>query len=299
MDDNQKKTAGARAQDAWIVAMPGVFVLLWSTGFIGAKLGLPYAEPFTFLLWRYGILSVILVAASLALSAPWPSSTAQVLRIAFTGLLVHGTYLGGVFAAIHFGLSAGVSALIVGMQPLLTALIAGPFLGETITKKQWAGLLIGFVGVSLVVVQKVSPDGLAIWGVASCIVALFGITFGTLYQKKHGGEMDLRTGSAIQFIACTGLMAVIAPLFETMEVIWSGEFIFALSWLVLVLSIGAISLLFLLIRNGAASQVASLFYLVPPVTSLIAYFLFGEVLGTLALIGMGIAVFGVSMVVRK
>jgi len=299
MDDSKNITAGSKAKDAWITAMPVVFVLLWSTGFIGAKLGLPYAEPFTFLLWRYGILSIILVAASFALRAPWPSSKAQTLRIAFTGLMVHGSYLGGVFFAIHLGLSAGVSALIVGMQPLLTALIAGPFLGETITKKQWAGLLIGFFGVSLVVAQKVSLDGLAVYGVLSCLFALLGITFGTLYQKKHGGEMDLRTGSAIQFIACTALMAIIAPLFETMEVIWSGEFIFALSWLVFVLSIGAITLLFLLIRNGAASTVASLFYLVPPVTSLVAFFLFDEVLGPLALLGMAVAVFGVSMVVRK
>ncbi len=289
----------SKAQDLWISAMPGVFVLLWSTGFIGAKLGLPYAEPFTFLLIRYLALSVILVAASLLLKAPWPSDWAQVGRLAITGLLVHGTYLGGVFAAIGFGLSAGVSALIVGMQPLLTALIAGPILGEKITKKQWFGLILGFCGVSLVVAKKVSFDTLGGYGVIACLAALLGITLGTLYQKKHGGNMDLRTGSAIQFMACSALMAVLAPLTETMEVQWTGEFIFALSWLVLVLSIGAISLLFVLIRRGAAAQVASLFYLVPPVVALIAFFLFDEQLGWLAICGMALAVLGVAMVIRK
>ncbi|MCW9034247.1 MAG: DMT family transporter [Rhodospirillales bacterium] len=286
------------AQNLWIAAMPGVFVLLWSTGFIGAKLGLPYAEPFTFLLIRYSILSVILVIASLALRAPWPASWGQVMRLALIGLLVHGTYLGGVFAAISFGLSAGVSALIVGMQPLLTALIAGPILGEKITTRQWLGLVLGFCGVALVVAQKVSFDTLGGYGVLASLVALLGITLGTLYQKKHGGEMDLRTGSAIQFMSSAAAMAIIAPLFETMEVQWTGEFIFALSWLVIVLSLGAISLLFILIRRGAAAQVASLFYLVPPVVALIAFFLFDEQLGLLAILGMAVAVVGVAMVIR-
>jgi drug/metabolite transporter (DMT)-like permease len=278
--------------------MPAIFVLLWSTGFIGAKLGLPYAEPLTFLLLRYAVLSVLLVAVSLIWRAPWPSDWRAVFHIAAAGLLVHATYLGGVFVAIGYGISAGVTALVVGLQPLLTAFIAGSFLGETISLKQWSGLLLGFLGVSLVVAQKVSFDSMQGLGLLAALIGLLGITLGTLYQKKHGGGMDLRTGSAIQYIASALVMLAVAPLFETMKVVWSGEFIFALSWLVLVLSIGAISLLFLMIRRGAASKVASLFYLTPPVTAIIAFFLFGETLGLLSLVGMAVTVVGVALVVR-
>lgn len=288
----------SKAAALWVTIMPGVFVLLWSTGFIGAKFGLPYAEPFTFLLWRFAILTVLLSAVALATGAPWPTAR-ESGHTALIGLLVHGAYLGGVFAAIGYGIPAGIAALIVGTQPILTALGAGPLLGERVTGRQWVGLLLGLGGVGLVCARKLNFEGADLQGIAACLIALVGITLGTLYQKRHGATMDLRTGSAIQFAASACLMAVLASLTETMEVQWTGEFIFAMVWLVLVLSVGAISLLFILIKRGAASQVASLFYLVPPMTALIAFFLFDETLGWMALAGMGIAVVGVAMVVGK
>lgn len=295
---NPSNDRKSKAAALWVTIMPGVFVLLWSTGFIGAKFGLPYAEPFTFLLWRFAILTVLLSAVALATGAPWPTAR-EAGHTALIGLLVHGAYLGGVFAAIGFGIPAGIAALIVGTQPILTALGAGPLLGERVTGRQWIGLLLGLGGVGLVCARKLNFEGADLQGIAACLIALVGITLGTLYQKRHGASMDLRTGSAIQFAASACLMAVLASLTETMEVQWTGEFIFAMAWLVLVLSVGAISLLFILIKRGAASQVASLFYLVPPMTALIAFFLFDETLGWMALVGMGIAVVGVALVVGK
>jgi len=287
-----------KAAQLWVTAMPGLFVLLWSTGFIGAKFGLPYAEPFTFLLWRFSILTMLLGTIALLMKAPWPSPK-EAAHTALIGLLVHGAYLGGVFAAISYGIPAGVAALIVGTQPILTALGAGPLLGERVTGRQWLGLVLGLGGVILVCARKLNFESTDLYGITACLIALVGITLGTLYQKRHGGTMDLRSGSAIQFAASALLMAVLAPLSETMQIEWTGEFIFALTWLVVVLSVGAISLLFILIKRGAASKVASLFYLVPPVTAVIAFFLFDETLGGLALAGMALAVVGVALVVGK
>ena len=276
--------------------MPALFVLLWSTGFIGAKLGLPYAEPFTFLLVRFTTLAVILVLASLILRAPWPKNRAEVLHLMVSGLLVHGVYLGAAFYSISIGLSTGITALIVGMQPLLTALVARSYLGEQISPKQWTGLILGFCGIVLVVTRKIAFNSLEGVGVVSAAIALVGITLGVLYQKRHCSGMDLRSGSAIQFIPCVGLMAILASLFESMEITWTGQFVFALVWLVVVLSLGAITLLYILIHRGAATQVASLFYLVPPVVAVLGYFLFGEELRWVAIIGMSVAVLGVALV---
>lgn len=277
---------------------PVLFVLLWSTGFIGAKLGLPHAEPITFLLIRMAAVALLLGAIAWIMKAPWPDPR-QAAHIAVAGLLVHGAYLGGVFSAIEHGLPAGTVALIVGLQPLLTAVAAGPVLGETVTRRQWLGFALGLVGVLLVVWEKVafrpgSGAGLLLAG-----VALVGITLGTLHQKRHGGGMDLRSGTAIQYAATAALFAVLAPLTETMAVEWTGRFVFALVWLSLVLSVGAIFLLFWLIRRGAASRVASLFYLTPPTTAVMAWLLFGETLGPAALVGMGVAIAGVALVNRR
>jgi drug/metabolite transporter (DMT)-like permease len=276
---------------------PFLFVLLWSTGFIGAKFGLPYAEPLTFLSTRYVLVISLMAALALAMRAPWPSDWRQIAHIGATGLLVHATYLGGVFVAIHRGLPAGVTALVVGMQPLLTALGAGALLGERVSVRQWAGLALGFVGVTLVVSNKVtvgavSPADLAAM-LGPALAALAGITLGTLYQKRFCPRFDLRTGSVIQFVPTLIVTAAAAGATETMRIDWSGEFVFALLWLVLVLSLGAISLLNLLIRSGSAVNVASLFYLTPPTTALMAWLLFGETLPGLALAGMVIAVAGV------
>lgn len=277
--------------------MPLLFVVLWSTGFIGAKYGLPYAEPLTFLAVRYVLVIGLMTLLALAMRAPWPASPRDAMHIAVTGLLVHAVYLGGVFMSIHHGLPAGISALVVGMQPLLTGALAGALLGERVSSRQWAGLALGFAGVALVVGSKVSVDGVATDALGRMLLpalaALVGITAGTLYQKRFCPRFDLRTGSVLQFLPSLALTALVASQVETMQINWSGEFVFALLWLVLVLSLGAISLLNLLIRSGSAVNVASLFYLTPPTTALIAWAMFGETLSPLALAGMAIAVSGV------
>ncbi|TVS00100.1 MAG: DMT family transporter [Rhodospirillales bacterium] len=288
----------AQTPPSWVTAAPLLFVLLWSTGFLGAKFGLPYAEPATFLLLRFMLVTLLLVVVAVIVRAPWPRTWREVRHAAVVGVLIHGIYLGGIFAAIAQGVPAGLAALIAGLQPLLTAILAGPLLGEAVTARQWGGLTIGLLGVALVVWQQLGFAVADVAGIAFCLAAVLGITFGTLYQKRHGAAMDLRTGAATQFTAAGLFMLVPALLFETMTVRWSGEFLFALLWLVLVLSIGAISLLYVLIRHGAAAKVASLFYLVPPVTALFAFFLFGETLGALALLGMALAVAGVALVTR-
>jgi drug/metabolite transporter (DMT)-like permease len=276
---------------------PLLFVLLWSTGFIGAKFGLPYAEPLTFLSTRYVLVIALMTLLALAMRAPWPASPREAFHIGVTGLLVHALYLGGVFMSIHRGLPAGVSALVVGMQPLLTAAAAGLLLGERVSRWQWLGLAMGFAGVGLVVGSKATIDAAALAELghmlAPALAALVGITAGTLYQKRFCPRFDLRTGSVVQFVPSLAITALLASQTETMEIAWDGEFVFALLWLVLVLSLGAISLLNLLIRSGSAVNVASLFYLTPPTTALIAWAMFGETLSALALAGMAIAVAGV------
>ncbi|MDT3670474.1 MAG: DMT family transporter [Aromatoleum sp.] len=278
-------------------AAPLLFVLLWSTGFIGAKFGLPYAEPLTFLSTRYVLVITLMSLLALATRARWPTDWRQFMHIGVTGLLVHATYLGGVFVAIHRGLPAGVTALVVGMQPLLTALGAGWLLGERVAARQWAGLALGFAGVTLVVSNKLTVGsgsaGELGWMLAPALAALAGITVGTLYQKRFCPSFDLRTGSVVQFVPSLLLTAFVASRSETMQIDWTEDFVFALLWLVLVLSLGAISLLNLLIRSGSAVNVASLFYLTPPTTALMAWLLFGETLTGLALVGMIVAVAGV------
>lgn len=280
---------------------PVLFVALWSTGFIGAKFGLPYAEPLTFLAIRFAFVLVLMGALAWMTGAPWPRSGRAWLHIAVSGLLVHAVYLGGVFIAIAHGLPAGVAALVVGLQPVLTALGAGLFLQERVRPAQWAGLLIGFVGVGLVVAHKVAAgvSGAALMAMLlPAVAALLGITAGTLYQKRFCASFDLRTGSVIQFLPCLVVTALLASQFETMQVQWTGSFVFAMAWLVLVLSLGAVSLLNVLIRSGTAVNVASLFYLVPPATALTAWALFGETLTGLALVGMGLTAFGVWLARR-
>jgi len=286
------------AMRTWAVVAPGVFVLLWSTGFVGARMGLPYAEPFTFLAHRFVILTVVLSAIALLWRAPWPKTLREAGHIAIVGLLIHGSYLGGVFWAISHGVHAAVAALIVGVQPVLTAIAAGPYLGEKISLRQWSGLLIGFCGVALVVGDDIGRGGSSAVGVLACIVSLTGITLGTLYQKRHAQGMDLRSGSAIQFAAASVPIVVLSLVFEEGHIEWTGEFIFALGWLIVVLSLGAMTLLYMLIRQGAASKVASLFYLVPPVVALEAWILFDETLKPGDIIGMAAAMIAVALVLH-
>ena len=277
---------------------PFLFVFLWSTGFIGAKYGLPYAEPLSFLLTRYGFVISLMTMIALATRAPWPKVPMQWVHIGVSGLLVHAVYLGGVFVAIKHGLPAGVTALVVGMQPLLTAFGAGWLLGEKVDGRQWAGLALGFVGVAMVVSGKFGEAAALGPMLTPAIVALLGITAGTLYQKRFCAKFDLRSGSVIQFVPTAIATAIAVALFEDYRIEWTGQFSFALGWLVLVLSIGAISLLNLLIRSGSAVNVASLFYLTPPMTAVIAFVIFGENLTLTATIGMLLAVSGVYLVAR-
>ena len=273
---------------------PFLFVLLWSTGFIGARLGLPHIEPLTFLFIRYLAVITCMTAIALATRAPWPSTPQAWFHIGVSGALVHGMYLGGVFIAIHEGLPAGVASLVVSVQPLLTAVGAGYLLGAVVLKRQWGGLALGLLGVGMVVAGKLGAE-FAAHALLPAVVALLAITAGTLYQKRFCPTLDWRTGSVAQFIPTALATGALALLTEQQAIDWTGELFFALGWLVLVLSIGAISLLNWLIRHSNAVNVASLFYLVPPCTAVFAWLLFGETFSGLALLGMGVTVAGVYL----
>jgi drug/metabolite transporter (DMT)-like permease len=294
MTANTKSTA-ALAEDLTIVAAPGMFVILWASGFIGAKLGLPYAEPLTFLFLRMTG-AVLLLGAIVLLKRPkWPDRNGFV-DSCVTGVFMHALYLGGVYVSIGNGLPAALSALVVGLQPLLTSTIANHLLGEQVAARQWIGLLLGIAGVYFVVQDKATTAGVAPLAWLASIVALLGITFGTIYQKRFGSEIDWRPGMLIQYAAAGILFGLGATAFETRVVHWTPEFVFALCWLVIVLSFGAIWLLYFLIRRAAATRVVSLFYLTPPVTALIAWGLFNEQLAYFALVGMSFCVIGVFLV---
>lgn len=282
--------------------VPALFVWLWSTGFIGAKYGLPYAEPFTLLLIRMLLTLVLLAGLALIMKTRWPGWRSAG-HLAVTGLLVHGFYLGGVYYAIQDGMASGIVSLIVGLQPLVTAAAAVVILREAVSTRQWAGLALGLVGVALVLFEKYGTGGqgpgYSPWSLLWAVLALAGISMGTVYQKRFGTSADLVAGSLIQFSAAAALFTLGAFALETREVEWSLQLQLSMAWLVVGLSIGAVLLLMWLIRQGAASQVASLFYLVPPVTALEAYFLFDERLGGLAMSGGLIAIVGVALVVTQ
>jgi drug/metabolite transporter (DMT)-like permease len=276
------------------LVFPALFVVLWSTGFIAAKYGLPYAPPLTFLLYRFALVAVLTAVVALAMRAPWPRTPLQVLHVAVSAWLVHGAYLGGVFVALSGGMPAGTIAMLVGLQPILTVLLARGWLGERVVPRQWFGLGLGLVGVWFVVRHKVDLAG-DLHGLLPAAIALLGISVGTLYQKRFCGRVDLRSGAAVQFAACVVLYLPLVLLADAGPIRWTPEFAFALAWSVLVLSVGAISLLYWLLRHGAASNVARLFYLVPPVTALQAWLIFGETLDPLALAGMALIAAGVAL----
>jgi drug/metabolite transporter (DMT)-like permease len=275
--------------------VPATFVVLWATGFIGARYAMPWAEPFTFLALRFVLAAVVLGIMMLALGSK-RLSRAGTLHAVIAGLLMQGVYLGGVFWAIHRGMPAGLSALIVGLQPIITAVLAGKLLGEAILPRHWAGLAAGFVGVVIVLWPKLGALGGGVTGptLAASVISVVAMSLGTVWQKRFASG-DLVTSTFWQYVGGTVLMALASFAFETRIVTVNGELIFALAWLVLVLSIGAIFLLMLMIRDGAMSKVASLFYLVPAVTALIAWALFGEKLNAVQLVGMVIATLGVAL----
>jgi drug/metabolite transporter (DMT)-like permease len=282
-----------------LLLAPAVFVLLWSTGFVGAKYGLPYAAPFTFLAVRLLIAAVLLAVLALVLRTPAPRGRTQWGRSALTGVLLHAGYLGGVFWAISRGFPAGVSSVVVSLQPVLVAALAGTVLGETLRRVQWVGLVVGVVGVGLVLAPGLAAaDGVPVSGLLSCLVALGAGTAGTLHQKRHGGGIPLLGGTAVQYAAAGVLLGVLALSTEDTTVEWTPRFVAALAWLVLALSIGAVLLLLVLLRRGSASGVSSLFYLVPPATAVEAYLLFGETLAPVSVLGIVVAAVGVALVVR-
>lgn len=280
--------------------IPATFVLLWATGFIGARYAMPWAEPFTFLAVRFVLAFLILGAVMLVLGSGRLSRRAA-LHAVLIGMLLHGVYLGGVFWAIHQGLPAGLSALIAGLQPLVTAVLAGKLLGEEIRPRHWVGLAVGFVGVVIVLSPKLGTLGGGVtWQtLTASVIAMAGISAGTIWQKRVGSTGDLVTGTFWQYVGAAILMTVASMLFETRQMTVNGELIFAMAWLVFVLSIGAIFLLMVMIRDGAMSKVASLFYLVPAVTAVIAWLLFGEQLSLVQLVGMAIATLGVGLAMAQ
>jgi drug/metabolite transporter (DMT)-like permease len=292
----------ARTAPGWLSPVPLFFVFLWSTGFIVAKLGLPYAPPLTFLIVRcLGVLAVLLPVV-LLWRAPWPPRD-QLGHLAVAGLLLQAGYLGGVWAAIKLGMPAGLTALIVGMQPILTA-AAAPLIGERVRPLQWLGLLLGLAGVALVVYAKLSLAGLSLPALGLCLFALLSITAGTMYQRRFCPRFDLRSGTVVQFGATVLALVPLAVWLEGLDpafsrITWSVDFIVAWLWSVLALSIGAIFLLFRLIGRSGATEVTSLMYLTPPTTAIMAWLLFGESFSPLALAGMVVAVAGVAFVVRK
>lgn len=278
-------------------AAPAIFVVLWSTGFIGTKYALAGAEPLTFLTVRM-ILVVLLMGVIAAIWRPkWPDRTG-VMHSAIAGLLVHGFYLGGTAVAIYHSVPAGLSALIPGLQPILISTLANRWLGERVTRLQWTGLVIGLVG-TLLVLHGRSMSGEAGWGWLATCVALISITLGTLYQKRYCSQIDWRAGNLIQFVAAGLLFAIGAWLFETRVIVWNLEFVLGVVWLVFALSMGSIGLLYWLIRHSAATRVASMFYLVPGVTAIMAYLLFDERLDLLSVVGMVICAAAVLLVNRN
>ncbi|SMD09407.1 Threonine/homoserine efflux transporter RhtA [Fulvimarina manganoxydans] len=278
----------------FIGLFPPLFVLLWSTGFIGARYAMPYAEPFTFLALRFTLALAILSGLAALSGVTWPKGR-QALHSIIAGSLIHGAYLGGVFFAIRHGLNAGIAALIVGLQPILTTFIAASLLGEKVSPRHGVGLCLGLAGIALVVAPKFEAGGdLALLTLAPVVGAAIAISLGIVWQKRFVQRSDLRASTALQYVGALIPTLFLAFTIETRRIEWTGELVFALLWLTLVLSIGAIFLMLVLIREGAVSKVASLMYLTPGVTALMALILFGETLNLLQAAGLVLAGAGVA-----
>ena len=281
---------------------PGLFVFLWSTGFIGVKYGIPYAPPFYFIAIRMAIASLLLFIAISFLRRSQPLTRSILWPSTLIGLTLHGAYLGGCFFAVSRGMPAGVAALIVSLQPVLVSLFAAKYLNEPLKARAVLGLILGLVGLFVVVIPRINMTGdnaISLVAVAASVIGLLGGTSGTILQKKYGGAIPTLAGTSIQYAATALVLLVLALLFEEPNITWSPEFIGALTWLVLALSFGAILLLFFLLSQGSAASVSSLYYLVPAVTAIIAYFMFDEHISVISLIGTAITVLGVWLVVGK
>ena len=285
--------------------IPWIFVWIWSTGFLAAKFGLPYAEPFTLLLYRFVFTLLFLLIVIRFKKSLWPKSKIQIFHLMVVGALIHGVYLGGVFQAIKWGMPAGLSAMIIGLQPLGMALMGGLLLKEQVSKRQWLGLIIGLIGLYLVLFERLDLtnelafDGFSIWAVLAVIASLFGISIGAVYQKRFCGEMDLISGTWIQYFSALLVCGLIVLFFETGSVNWTIPFILTLAWQVLALSIGAILLLMTMIKQGAAASVGSYFYLIAPLVAIQAWFLFNETISLISILGVVLISFGVAITSSK
>lgn len=281
--------------------IPSLFVLLWSTGYIGSKFGAPYAEPFTFLTLRFVAVIAVMGVAILVTRAKLPAGRGRIGHSVVIGMLMHGIYLGGVFWAIAHGMPAGVAALIVGLQPLMTAIAAAAGLGERLSLRTVAALAVGLVGVGFVLGPRftLSAGGITPATTAAVLIAVTAISAATVYQKRFATDMNLWIGGLLQYSGGLVIALPVALLTETMVVDWSPTFIATLAWLVLVLSVGAVTLFMILIRAGAVSKLATLFYLVPAVTALMGFAFFGENLLPLQLFGMLLATLAVALAGRK
>jgi drug/metabolite transporter (DMT)-like permease len=289
--------ASAASQDRLVRAMPAVFVLIWSTGFIVARFGMPYAPPFKFLVLRYLFSAICFALWAFAARAAWPRERSQLLHLGMTGVLMHAGYLGGVWAAVKDGMGAGLSALLVGLQPVLTAVWVSARGGD-VRGRQWAGLALGLLGLVLVVWQKLGLGEVHLLNLSFASGALVSITGGTLYQKRFVQPCDVRTASLVQLSAALAVTLPLA-LAETEAMRWNAQLAGSLAWSVLALTLGGSSLLYLMIQRGAATTVSSLMYLVPPTTALMAWVLFGEPITVLTIAGLALTAVGVSLVVRS
>ncbi len=280
-----------------IWAAPGIFVLLWSTGFIGARLGLPHSEPFNFLFIRFSLVVLILLTVALFKVKKWPSRT-LLLHSVVVGVLLHAVYLGGVFFAIDRGMSAGISALIVSLQPIVTLAFGAAYLGERINMRTILLFALGFAGVAIVLWPKlgVETGSLSTISIVANVVALLAISIGTVYQKKKVTGIDLLPGLIAQYVGATVVLGILAFATETREIAWTGEFVFALSWLIFVLSLGAVALLMFLISRDSVARTSALFFLVPGFTLIVSNIMFGEQMSGVQIFGLLMASAAVGMV---
>ncbi len=286
----------ADQRSTWLRAMPLIFVLIWSTGFIVARYGMPLSPPFKFLATRFALSIVCFVLWIYLAKVPGPSSRTQWLHLAMTGVLMHAVYLGGVWAAVKLGMGSGLSSLIVGLQPVLTALWLSST-GGRVTARQWGGLALGFAGLLLVVSSKLGHGEATTLNLSIAVLALLGITTGTLYQKRFVAPCDVRTANAVQLAAAL-LVTLPFAFFESEAMQWNTQLAWAMAWSVLVLTLGGSSLLYLLIQRGAATSVTSLLYLVPPTTAVMAWVLFSEAITFATVLGTALTALGVYWVVR-
>lgn len=283
----------------WHFALPLLFVVLYGSGFVGAKLGLPDAGPFTFLALRFALASIIMVVIALAIKAPWPSTPKEWLHIAGAGFFGVGVFSAAAFSSIALGVPPAISALIVALNPIVVALAAGPLLGERTNYRQLLGLLLGFCGVYLVLRDRLGVDAGYTTAVLLSVLALLGLAAGNLYQKKHCTSMNLFTGGALQCCVCALAMSAGMTIFDEGPVHWTTEFMVAWFWMAIAVSIGAVSILYIMIHRAEVSRVASVFFLMPVSAAVIAYALFGQALTASAFLGMGVTVAGVMLAQRR